>query len=284
MIILLKLIQFIFRIIFFAPASIALAIMHSFAWLIQAITRRSSYKKTVIKNISMVLPQSDAPRIADSLIKNTSYSLLEALCIPFWSKKHFEKIIRWQGLENIKPNKGAIILTIHAGNYEIMPTALANKGFKMNSVLRATDDPVFKVINKSRAKGGVNLINILEDDMYKESIKAIEQNELVFLLADTGALESRHEVVNFLGHKVAAATGWLTLAQRTGCPVIPAIAKRDGKKVVMTFYPALKVTKETRETAKETALEIFENFVRQNPDQWAMFLNEFETKRMVEGK
>ncbi|MBU1026596.1 MAG: lysophospholipid acyltransferase family protein, partial [Candidatus Margulisbacteria bacterium] len=230
------------------------------------------------------LPESNANKTADNLIKNTSYSLLEVLCIPFWRKKHFAKIISWQGLENIKPNKGAIILSIHAGNYEITPTTLANKGYKINTVLRATEDPVFEIINKSRAKGRVKLINILEDDMYKESIKAIEQNELVFLLADTGALESRHEMVDFLGHKVAAATGWLTLARRTGCPVIPAIAKRDGKKVIMTFYPALEVTKETRERAKKNALEIFENFIKQNPDQWAMFLNEYETRRMVEGK
>lgn len=261
----------------------ALTIMYCFAWFIQLITRLSRYKKTVAKNISLVLPESNANKTADNLIKNTSYSLLEVLCIPFWRKKHFAKIIIWQGLENIKPDKGAIILTIHAGNYEIMPTALAYKGFKMNTVLRATDDPVFKIINKSRATGRVKLINILEDDMYKESIKAVEQNELVFLLADTGALESRHEMVDFLGRKVAAATGWLTLAQRTGCPVIPAIAVRAGKKIVMTFYPALEVTKETRESAKQTALEIFEGFVKQNPDQWAMFLNEFETKRMIEG-
>ena len=104
------------------------------------------------------------------------------------------------------------------------------------------------------------------------------------MLADTGALESRHEYVQFLGKKVPVATGWLTMALRSSCAVVPTLAKKDGKRNSIILYEPLKVTKENRETIKQKAIKIFEDFIKQNPEQWGMFLNEFETKRMVEGK
>ena len=120
--------------------------------------------------------------------------------------------------------------------------------------------------------------------MFKASTKALEQSELVYLLADTGALESRHEKIEFLGKKVPVATGWLTLAQRTGCPVIPTLSKKDGKNNTIILHQALRVTKDNREQTLKQALKVFEDFIRQNPEQWAMFLNEYETQRMVKGK
>ena len=87
MIAFLKFLQFCFRIIFYAPAGIALSFMYAAAWLTQAIARKTRLRKTVIQNIKTILPQSEAGRIADKLIENTAYSIFEILCVPFFKKK-----------------------------------------------------------------------------------------------------------------------------------------------------------------------------------------------------
>lgn len=284
MIILLKILQFCFRIIFLLPTNVALSLIHAFAWVIQAIAKKTKLKKLVIKNFKLIFPEVNAVQLADKLITNTSYSIFEMLCIPFFKRKHYDSIINWQGLENIENNKGAIILTMHTGNYELTHAALTNQGYPMNIVLRATKEPIFELINRSRSSEGAKLINILEEDTYKESLKALSQNELVYLLADTGALESRHEHINFLGKKVPVATGWLTLALRSGCQVIPTLSKKDGPKNSIILAKPIEVTKENREEVKAKVIKIFEDFIKQNPEQWAMFLNDYETQRMVQGK
>jgi len=286
--ILIQFLQLIFRLIFRLPANLALSFMHGASWLLQAMAKKTGFKTTVANNVKSVLPQSNATQISEKLIKNTAYSIFEVLCHPFFKKEHYQSICKLEGAENIafalKEGRGVILLTMHAGNYEITPQVLALKGFKLNSVLRGTEDPMFKIVNRSRAVGGVNLINVLEQDMYRETLKALAQNQCVYLLADTGALESRHESIKFLGKAVPVATGWLTLAQRSEAPVIPVLSKKKGAKNTIYVYEPIKVTKDNREQALQQAGSVFENFIGENPEQWAMFLNSYETKRMVEGK
>jgi KDO2-lipid IV(A) lauroyltransferase len=288
MTIFLKFLQFCFRIIFFAPAGIALSLMYFCGWITQAIAKKTRIKRMAMKDIRMVLPQSQAEQIAEKLIRNISYSIFEVLCIPFFRKKHYASVFKWKGLENLEQalaqGKGAMILTMHAGNYEAVTPALSNQGYPVNAVLRATRDPVFEIVNRSRSAGGAKLINILDEDMYKESTKALARNEVVLLLADTGALESRHAYRKFLGKEVPVATGWLTLAQRAECPVIPTLARREGRTNLITLYEPFRVTRENREQIMQRTGKIFENFIRENPDHWAIFLNPYETQRMVKGQ
>lgn len=294
MIVLLRFLQFIFRIIFLAPPRIALFCMRLAGWKTQIIAKMTPFRKSITENIKMVFPQANAKQIADKLIENTAYAIFELLCLPFFRKEHFEKVISWQGEayldKALEEKKGAIILTMHAGNYELIAPALANRGYKINAVLRAPEDPLFELVNYCRSSGGVKLINVLQEDMYKETLKALSNNELVILLADTGALESRHEFVNFLGHRVPAATGWLTLAQRGEAAVIPVLAKKEpnncweGAKNTIIMFQPFKVTKDNRESAMEEAGKTFEAFIEHYPEQWIMFLNTHETRRMMNAK
>ncbi len=288
MIFFLRSLQFCCRLIFFAPASVALAFMYLGGWITQAIGKRTRLRTTVIENVKMIFPQSNADQIADKLIENVSYSIFELLCLPFFRKKHFQAIFKWEGTENIdralKEGKGAIFLTLHAGNYEVVPAALADLGYKVNSVLRAAPDPVFAFLNRCRSHRGVNIINVSEQDMYKETLKVLGRNEIVGTLADTGALEGRHIFYEFLGRKVPVATGWLTLAQRSGAPVVPTLTKKQGRINTIMLFEPFTVTRDNREEAIKRASRIFEEFIKRNPEQWGIFLNSYETKRMIEGE
>jgi len=202
MVVFLKFLQFCFRIIFHLPAKLALSVMYGGGWVTQAVTKKTRFRKTIAENVSLVFSEKNAELIADKLIENVSYSLFELLCLPFFRDEHFRSIFKWEGLENadkaLAQGKGAIFLTMHAGNYEVVPAALANQGYKVNSVLRAAQDPVFEFLNRCRSHPGVKIINVSEQDMYKETLKVLSQNEIVGTLADTGALESRHVFYEFL--------------------------------------------------------------------------------------
>ncbi|MBN2058544.1 MAG: hypothetical protein JW782_07095 [Candidatus Saganbacteria bacterium] len=285
MVILIKLLQFILRLVFFLPAGWALNVMYGLAWLTRLALSPFAPRKQIAANFRLVLPDVPAEELTEKLLTNTVYAVFEVLCQPFLKAQHFKRLISWQGLEQIKPaldkGRGAILLTMHAGNYELPQAALASLGYPMTAILRTTNEPIFEIINSSRAAQGTQLINILEADMYKSSLKALNENRLVYLLADTGALESRHETISFLGKTVPAATGWLTLAQRSGCSVIPVLAKKDGRSNIVTVFPAREVTKDNRDEAKNDILAAFESVIRQQPEQWGIFLNAYEVERMT---
>jgi KDO2-lipid IV(A) lauroyltransferase len=278
---LLNLLQFLLRLIFWLPVKAALSMMYALAWLMAITVLLTPIKKIVQKNIKLVLPAANEQAIASQLIHNLSRSLLEVLCVPYFDKTHLQKVAQFRNVEYLPKNQGAILMTMHAGNYELSQIAISDLGFTMTIILRAAKDPLFNIINRSRASKGAHLVNVLEADMYQAAQKALAQNSFVGILGDTGALESRHEKLDFLGHKVPVATGWLTLAQRSGCPVIPILSHREKGKNIFTLYPPVVVQKDNRQAVLNNFLKICEDFIRQHPEEWWMFVNEYEIKRMV---
>jgi len=289
MIIFLRLLQGLFRLIFKLPAAWAILIMRGAAEIIFQIVRLTKIRKVAARNIRQVFPAADGEKLADSLLKNTSHFAFEVLCTPFFEISHVDLICRMIGLEKIDlalaERKGLILLTMHTGNYELIPTFLATHGYHVASILKAPmDDPLFKFLNPSRSHKGIRLINVLEGNMYRDALQALDRNRCLCIAADTGALESRHEMLPFLGKMLPVATGWIALAQRSGSPVLPILSRREGNQLIMTVGDPIIIKRDNREEVIQKASNYFEAFIKKYPDQWGIFINEYETKRMVEGK
>ena len=290
MIFFLYLLHWKFQIIFaLLPPAAALFFMRLSGRITYGIARHSPIKRMAAKNLLSLFPAVDANSLSDKLLSNVSHSIFEVLCTPFFKSSHVEKICTLSGTEKLDlalaERKGALLLIMHTGNYELIPTALATRGYHLTSILKAPPkDPLFKLVNLSRRYKGTQLINVMEGNMYRLALQALDQGRLVCLLIDTGALEGSFEMFPFLGRQVPVATGWLTLAQRSGSPVIPVISRREGEKVLISIGEPLVVNKSNRQEVMRKVGNHFERFIQSHPEQWLIFLNEHETRRMVERK
>jgi len=287
MIIILNILRFFFFLLFLLPAEAALFLMYTSADLVYKIVSFTSLKKKIAGNISLFFPQAQADQLAGKLLRNVCYGIFEIICFPFFREKHIKRIVLCQNLENldrgVAQRKGVILLAMHTGNYELIPIFLFQKGYKINSIVKAPPTPLFHFLNQSRRYRGIKLINVLETNMYREALKALQAEEIVGLMIDTGALESHHEMFNFLGKNVPVATGWLTLAQRSQAAVVPVYSQRRGRKVFINFGEPLSVTSNNRDEVMLKLRNFFENFIKNHPEEWGIFLNDYEVKRMVEG-
>ena len=274
------------RVIFLLPAKAALFFMHLAGEIVFQIARLTNIKKSTANNIKSFFPGSNYTLLSDRTLKNVSFAIFEVLALPFFNATHLSSISRVIGKENIdqalSKGKGVLLVSMHTGNYEIIPAILASNNYKVNSILKADDNPIFKFLEPSRSYGGVKLINILKDDMYKESLNALKNNEIVCLMLDTGASEGRHVEIDFLGKKVIVASGWLTLAKRAECEVVPLFCRRENGKIIIQIDKPLQITRSTEEENMQGIKSYFEALIKQYPDQWLMFINEQETKRMLE--
>lgn len=286
--ILLKTLRSIFRLIFRLPPIAAVYIMRFAAEALFQLAKFTPLRGMVAKNYEMFFPGTDGRHNADQLLRNVSYSLFELICLPFFKEEHFARVVKLQGIENIDlalaKRSGGLFLTMHTGNYEIVPSVLAHLGYHVTSIVKTPDDPLFKMINESRTKHGTKLINVLDSNMYLESIKSLAENQIIGLLLDTGANEGRHEEMEFLGRQIPVATGWLTLAQRSRAEIVMCLARRVGKKVVIDFQPPFRIDRETKAEALDRIRNYFETFVKNHPEQWAIFLLKDEIHGLVHRK
>ena len=285
MILIIKLIQIKFWFIFLIPGSFPLFCLRGGAWIFRSLVNLTSIRKTIVGNVKKVFPNGNAELITDKLFFNISLTVFETICLPLFKPYHFDQVFELIDQKNIdqalSKGKGAMLLSMHTGNYECGAMATAQKGYKLNTIMKSMDDPLFKFLNEVRSTGGINIINVLEQDMYKESLKVLAKNEIIGVMADTGALESRNIMHSFLGHQVPIATGWITLAQRSKASVIPVILKRSGNKNQLIFKEPLEINIENRESMIEKIIGLYEDFIKNDPGQWCMFINEYETKRML---
>ena len=203
MIILTIIAQLILRIAFFLlPIKLAIAMVNGLGYVVYFFLRLTKLKQEVSNNFDHLLTDKNNNQLADQLLLNICTGVFEVLALPFFRTKHYQTLFQFSGLEHLtealKSNQGAIMLTMHAGNYELVPSALASLGYKVNSILRMEHGGLADILTKCRASAGVKIINILESNLYKESLNILNQNELVGFLADTGAQDGRNIEIDFL--------------------------------------------------------------------------------------
>jgi len=286
MIYLLNFLRWLMRPVFWLPAPVAVKIMRLAGAATWRLARLTPVRPMVVRNFKMVLPRADAETLADRALRNAGHAVFEIICAPYFKQAHLELITRVVGIENLDvalaKRKGAICLSLHSGNYELTAAVLASRGYHLTTVMKSPPgDKLYAFLDRSRQYHGSRLINILDGNMYRECLQALARDRCVGILVDTGALEGKHEMMPFLGHRVPIATGWTTLAQRAEAPVVPFFSKREGGKVVFVIGEPLTIYSDTRAEVMEHVRKFYENMVANHPDQWALFLNEHEVKRML---
>jgi KDO2-lipid IV(A) lauroyltransferase len=250
------------------------------------LARLTPFRKTVAANYKMVFPEANADELAERALRNAGHAIFEIICAPYFNKGHLDRVTKVSGLENLDlalaQRKGAVCLSMHSGNYELISATLAALGYHMTAVMKSPPgDKLYAFLDRSRRYQGSQLINILDGNMYRECLQALAKGRCVGLLVDTGALEGRHEMLPFLGHRVPIATGWTTLAQRAAAPVVPFFSRREGGQVILVIGEPCYIHSDNKSEVREHIRKFYETMVRAHPDQWAIFLNEHEVKRMM---
>jgi KDO2-lipid IV(A) lauroyltransferase len=184
--------------------------------------------------------------------------------------------------ESLKQGKGAVLLSGHFGNWELLAKSFAQRYPTSVIVAQQSNPMVDKLMNETRTIKGFNTI-------YKDSLvfravsRALKRNEFVAILADQDA--GRQGVfVPFFGRLASTAKGPAAFALRCGCPIIAAFAVRkpDGK------YKTVPVEiKKPEGVEEEKAIEmimaeysrILQKQIEEYPPYWFWFHRRWKTKK-----
>jgi KDO2-lipid IV(A) lauroyltransferase len=233
----------------------------------------SIHRKALARaNLAVILGE-DKRCLALEVFQNMGMSLVEFISLPFLSPKDLKEFCLLHGKENLikalSIGKGAILLTAHLGNWELIGARLALEGFNVISPARPQDKFEEKV-NQIRSSKGYKTVSI--DNGIIPLIPFLKKGAIVGVLSDQNILVGGVKVP-FFGVPVSTPPGAAILALRSGAPVLPAFDVRIGKRHLVYLgqpIPLIKKGNFRENVYKNTAKfnEIIEEWVRKYPEQW----------------
>jgi len=230
--------------------------------------------------------EAQVAAIARRSFQHLGMTLVEALWMPRLTTGALRRLVRLEGREHLDAalagGHGAILISAHYGNWEIMAPRLVDAGYRISTIARDADDPgVNRILNDLRRGAGQQILP--RASATRPALACLRRNEVLALLLDQNTLKGG-VFVPFFGIPAATAAGPATLALRTGAPLVPIFCVRqpDRSHVARILPPILP------ESVGDTAADVLrltaaitaaiEAQIRAEPEQWLWIHNRWKLR------
>ncbi len=187
----------------------------------------------------------------------------------------------------IAGGRGAFFLTAHLGSWEVaaLVTGLKLAG-GLSVVNRPLDNPFLEgELDRLRKQYGNRVFG--KHNIAREMLRQLKQGGGVGILIDQRVGEDVGVAVPFFGHPAWTHPVLARVARKTGAPVVPTFAIRQGAGRYALRYEAPILVDELAAAEREdealTArfLGILEVAIRKNPDQWLWYHDRWRQLRVA---
>ena len=196
----------------------------------------------------------------------------------------------WRSTWEIARERGAIILTAHLGNFELLAYAHGLMGCPVTIVHRPMRNQlVDRDIIDWRARAGTR--SIAKKAAAKDVIRALRNREMVAIPADQNQTRRFGVFVDFFGILASTTPGPSRLAALIGVPVFPVFLVREGEtdRHRIEVLPQVEMVDSGDRDADvvtntQRCTATIERMVRAYPDQWIWFHKRWRTRPQGEAK
>ncbi len=251
------------------------AALGSLAYLLLPARRRIA-RDNLKRAMGDTLTERQIQTITKKVFQNIGRTLVEFARFGKIKPEGARRIIVGDGMNYLQQvrqeGKGAIIVTPHFGNWELLGSWFAAVGYPIDFLVGTQHNKkVDDLLNSFRREMGVRIIPL------KTSIRGVFQclkaNRLAGLVADQHA-HSGGISVEFFGRKAATPKGPAAFAVKAKCPLLPFLMRREryNRHVVEAGQPIYPPNSDDEERDIETMTiaytKFFEQGIRKYPDQW----------------
>lgn len=225
------------------------------------------------------LSEKSIGKIVRNAFENLSIGIMEALVLHRWSKDYIKSlIVNFEELEEIIARckeKGAVLVTGHVGNWELLAAAFSRYGGKIHVVGRRMQEENFdSFLTKLREASGLTVL--YSDGSPKEMLKALRKGTSIGILPDQDITEVEGIFVEFFGKDAYTPTAPAKLAISAKTDLYVILLVREGEKFRLFINKSVEASvKFGSEEKQEGVLRItrewtkmLENVIRRYPDQW----------------
>ena len=279
------------KIICLLPFKIALSLgnaLANFLWIF--IPKRR--KKLALENIQSCLGVDieTAKKISKISAVNFGSIFIEVLSFPVLKNKMQDhvKIIGLEHLQNYinsteRKGRGAVIVTSHSDNWELMGGAFAQNGIPLVGVAKKQKSVgADKFMNEYRTLIGMH---ITYRQGVREMYQMLDEGHFIGLIMDQDV--GRHDgvVVSFFNRATNYVTGAASMSRFKGVPIFPAFMHKNSDGThTLEIQPPLTVerTKDKRADIYKMTQHLatlIENHIRKYPEEWFWLHDRWKSMR-----
>ncbi len=231
------------------------------------------------------------PDSIDKIVRQSyihfSLVICELLRFPLLSASQLSERVQLgnrEDLDNsIAQGKGVILALPHIGNWEILGSALAHAGYRLNSFfLSQKEDELGGLLDHFRSYSGITLHD--RDRGGVKALKALRSGELLGMIADQDGANNG-VYMNFLGHWVSMPAGPANWSLKTGAQLVPLYALRQGNSFNYKahFLPPMPCEEQGSYHEKVIARTVkltrwMEDLILSHPQQYLWFYDRFKPR------
>ncbi len=234
------------------------------------------------------LDRSDRDAIMWASARHFGLLLAEVAWLWRASPDDVESFCELEGAEHLlgalEGGRGAMMITAHCGNWELLTARLPVGGIPLTGAVRQLDEPrLDRLVTSMRTRFGTEIVP-RGPAAGRRLARALTRNRVVALLIDQDIRDVPGVFVPFFGRPAWTPSGAAMLALRLRCPVIPAFIHRrpDGTHRAEVHPPLPLPTTGSLEsrieelTAASTAC--IEKQIRAHPEQWVWMHRRWRTQ------
>lgn len=201
--------------------------------------------------------------------------------------KNLDQYIQCSNTEILKKIKlekqGAIALTAHTGNWDLLGAFFIENGLKIATIGRKARKQSFQfTLNRIRESYGIKTLwrDLGSDNSGKQIIRDIaqllNQNYCVAGLIDQDTYVPGLQI-NFFGYPAKTPTALIQIAKKRAIPLIAAFNFRDASNKYKIFLHELDCSQNLEKILAEYN-NLLENYIKQYPEQWVWFHKRWRTQ------
>ncbi|MBN2201317.1 lysophospholipid acyltransferase family protein [bacterium] len=246
-------------------------------------------RSVTLANLAMAFPEKPAGelrRIGLRTYRNFARTFIEFLRFPVMDRDALMALCDFPGqavLDEARRNgKGALLISGHFGNWEIVGPFLAAMGVAVSGIIgRQKNRAVDGATRRFREKLGMRVIR--PGVAIREVYRALRSNECVAILADQDA-HAGGIFVDFMGRKASNHQGPAVFSIRTGAPIIFGYGLRlpDGRYSIeaepLRIDGIREATPENVHRITQAYTSLLEKTVREHPDQYFWMHKRWKTR------
>ena len=281
----LRMMRGVFRIL---PHSWALALGRGLGALGYRLARER--KRTAMENLEAAFREEKTPEEIRRIAR-CSFEHLGAMAAEFFRffpdrGESIRDLIHLEGEEHLKETlekgRGALVLSAHLGNWELVGMGLVQNGYPLAMVTKiARGRAVNEFLTGSREGAGIKVFQ--GRGLFKESLRHLSKGGVLGSVLDQNARPREGVFVPFFGRPACTLKSLALLALRTGAPIVPVFGYREGKHHRIVCEPPLDpgITEDSEgDVIRWTAAcaEEVEKAVRRCPEQWMWLHKRWKTR------
>lgn len=241
-----------------------------------------------LRHVMVGVSRKKIDRDAKQVFRNVAYYYAELAYLPRMDlAKFLEKHLTLHGVHErliptIRSGQGAIMLSGHYGNPELVLQAVIPLGIRGFAVTEPVDPPALaRMLNEIRSSHGVRFMPVGVAGV-KQLLRTIREGGAVALMGDRD-IEGPRMRLPFFGQETWMPTGPIEVALRTGAPIFPSFSLRRGKYKIEAWLEEPMVVERTDDfQADVRAMALkwiarYEDYLRREPHQWAVFERLWDT-------